>query len=235
MAQKSIDQGTLTEKEADRAFEIGMAPPDDFSIQDPSNGSLWNDRVDLGRLLIEWTGIWVLTGVAFYSVRKRTANAPRKASEATPATIAVASPAEAAAHTPPGVAPWLPVVVQTGLGKVYEFPTDEQAKQFESTTKQAGGETFRLVRAGRTPTPETPESSKRFTVGPKDVMAVVAGTAQGKSLWQNLLVKVLHDEATALRLVQFEYDELKRKGLPEIPIVDLMRRANERWERENSG
>lgn len=62
-----------------------------------------------------------------------------------------------------------------------------------------------------------------------------AGYAEGETLWRDLLIKVLHDEAKAVRLVQFELDELKRKGIPEIPIVALIKRATERWERDNAG
>lgn len=38
-----------------------------------------------------------------------------------------------------------PAVVQSGDGKVFQFPTIEQAQQFEADVQQAGGETLRLV------------------------------------------------------------------------------------------
>jgi hypothetical protein len=38
-----------------------------------------------------------------------------------------------------------PVVVQSDDGKVFQFPADSNAQQFETSVKQAGGETLRLV------------------------------------------------------------------------------------------
>lgn len=60
-------------------------------------------------------------------------------------------------------------------------------------------------------------------------------SAKGQALWQNLLVKVLHDEHKAVRLIQFEHDELSRKGLPDEDMESLMARAIARWERDNAG
>jgi hypothetical protein len=39
----------------------------------------------------------------------------------------------------------LPVVVQSDDGKVFQFPTAQNAEQFETSVKEAGGETLRLV------------------------------------------------------------------------------------------
>jgi hypothetical protein len=41
----------------------------------------------------------------------------------------------------------LPVVVQAGDGKVFQFPSNQEARQFELSAKEAGGETLRLVPA----------------------------------------------------------------------------------------
>ena len=38
-----------------------------------------------------------------------------------------------------------PAIVRSGDGKVFQFPTDGEAQQFEASIKQAGGETLRLV------------------------------------------------------------------------------------------
>lgn len=54
-----------------------------------------------------------------------------------------------------------------------------------------------------------------------------------KHLKQNLLTKVLHNDATAARLLQFEIDEGRRKGLPEENSETLLERAIERFERDN--
>jgi hypothetical protein len=59
-------------------------------------------------------------------------------------------------------------------------------------------------------------------------------SARVKQLKQNLLTKVLHNDATAARLLQFEIDELKRKGLPPEPIESMLERTIERWERDNA-
>jgi hypothetical protein len=40
-----------------------------------------------------------------------------------------------------------PVVVRSGDGKVFQFPGDSEAQQFESSAKAAGGKTLRLVSA----------------------------------------------------------------------------------------
>ncbi len=40
-----------------------------------------------------------------------------------------------------------PVVIQAGDGKVFQFPSNQEARQFELSAKEAGGETLRLVRA----------------------------------------------------------------------------------------
>src|SRR5579871_6618257 len=56
-----------------------------------------------------------------------------------------------------------------------------------------------------------------------------------EELRQDLRRKVLYDEAKIDRLIEFERDELKRKGQPEETIEDLMGRAIERWERDNAG
>lgn len=55
------------------------------------------------------------------------------------------------------------------------------------------------------------------------------------ALRQNLRVKVLYDEAKIDRLIEFERDELKRKGQREKTVEDLMERAIGRWERDNAG
>ena len=47
----------------------------------------------------------------------------------------------------------LPVVVQSADGKVFQFPGEPQARQFEKTAKEAGGGTLRLV-------PITPPASR---------------------------------------------------------------------------
>jgi hypothetical protein len=45
----------------------------------------------------------------------------------------------------------------------------------------------------------------------------------------------MYDEAKIERLIEFERDELKRKGRPEEVLEDLMQRAIARWERDNAG
>jgi FtsZ-binding cell division protein ZapB len=54
-----------------------------------------------------------------------------------------------------------------------------------------------------------------------------------KALKQNLLAKVLYDEAKAARLFQFEVEEVKRKGLPLESSEAILERAIERLERDN--
>jgi hypothetical protein len=39
----------------------------------------------------------------------------------------------------------IPAVVQSGDGKVFQFPTTQEARQFEVSVREAGGETLRLV------------------------------------------------------------------------------------------
>jgi hypothetical protein len=46
---------------------------------------------------------------------------------------------------------------------------------------------------------------------------------------------VLYDEAKIDRLIEFERDELKRKGQREEAVEDLMERAIGRFERDNAG
>src|ERR1035441_10061379 len=41
----------------------------------------------------------------------------------------------------------LPVVVQSGDGKLFQFPGNQEARDFEASAKEAGGETLRLVPA----------------------------------------------------------------------------------------
>jgi hypothetical protein len=43
--------------------------------------------------------------------------------------------------------PSLPVVIQSGDGKVFQFPGDAEARRFETAAQTAGGETLRLVPA----------------------------------------------------------------------------------------
>src|ERR1039457_5569201 len=38
-----------------------------------------------------------------------------------------------------------PAIVQSGDGKVFQFPTNGEAQQFEVSVREAGGETLRLV------------------------------------------------------------------------------------------
>lgn len=59
------------------------------------------------------------------------------------------------------------------------------------------------------------------------------GSARGATLRQNLRMKVMYDEAKIDRLIEFEREELKRKGQRETPVEDLMERAISRWERDN--
>jgi hypothetical protein len=49
--------------------------------------------------------------------------------------------------------PSLPVVIQSGDGKVFQFPGDAEARRFETAAQTAGGETLRLV-------PATPPAAK---------------------------------------------------------------------------
>jgi hypothetical protein len=139
-----------------------------------------------------------------------------------------------------------PITVQCGDGKVFQFPGEREAKQFEAAAKKAGAATFRLEPAGRTRATERPRPAKPAAPEPQDrartsdfleacLSAVAADSALGKGLWQNLLLKVGHDKPKAVRLVQLEIDELKRSALPEESFVALMQRAIERWERENRG
>jgi hypothetical protein len=55
------------------------------------------------------------------------------------------------------------------------------------------------------------------------------------ALRQDLRRKVLYDEAKIDRLIEFEREELARKGQREEAVEDLMERAIARWERDNAG
>ena len=70
-----------------------------------------------------------------------------------------------------------------------------------------------------------------------DAAAGVASTKEYgfEATKQNLLVKVMHDEAKLGSLIDFERDELKRNGRPQEPVEALMKRAIGRWERDNAG
>jgi uncharacterized membrane protein len=58
--------------------------------------------------------------------------------------------------------------------------------------------------------------------------------SQREALRQRLRHITIYDEAKIDRLIEFERDELKRKGrLPES-VESLMTRAIERWERDNA-
>jgi hypothetical protein len=59
--------------------------------------------------------------------------------------------------------------------------------------------------------------------------------ARRQGLRQNLRLKLLYDEAKMDRLIDFERQELKRKGRTQESVEDLMERAIARWERENAG
>ena len=60
-------------------------------------------------------------------------------------------------------------------------------------------------------------------------------SARRAELRQDLRRKVLYDEAKIDRLIEFERDELKRKGQREEAVEDLMERAIGRFERDNAG
>lgn len=55
------------------------------------------------------------------------------------------------------------------------------------------------------------------------------------ALRQNLRTKVLYDEAKIDRLIDFEREELKRKGQRPEAVEELMEKAIRRWERDNAG
>jgi hypothetical protein len=59
-------------------------------------------------------------------------------------------------------------------------------------------------------------------------------SGQGEALRQNLRLKVTYDEAKVDRLIEFERTELRRKGLADEGVENLMQRAIARWERENA-
>jgi hypothetical protein len=120
-----------------------------------------------------------------------------------------------------------PVVIQCGDGNVFQFNGEKEAQQFEASVTQAGGETFRLV-----PAPKSLARAAQQTPPPARQQTDPPATPRGQDLWRDLLGKVLSDQATALGLIQFEADELKRKGLPEESFEDLMQRAIDRWERD---
>ena len=61
-----------------------------------------------------------------------------------------------------------PIVIETGDGKVFSFPSEESAAEFERKAKAAGGTTRRLV-------PETAESRREKSGGP-----IVIETGDGK-------------------------------------------------------
>ena len=60
------------------------------------------------------------------------------------------------------------------------------------------------------------------------------GSPRREALRQRLRNITLYNEAKSDRLVDFERDELKRKGRPDETVEDLMERAIGRWERENA-
>jgi hypothetical protein len=60
------------------------------------------------------------------------------------------------------------------------------------------------------------------------------GSFRRKALRQRLRNITFHDNAKIERLIEFERDELRRKGRPEEAIEYLMARAIERWERDNA-
>ena len=65
-------------------------------------------------------------------------------------------------------------------------------------------------------------------------------SAHGDDLRQKLLTIVLHDEAKATALEQFEIDEMYRNGhLPEGPLTveiieDAIQRAIDRWQGDSA-
>lgn len=59
-------------------------------------------------------------------------------------------------------------------------------------------------------------------------------TSKREGLRQRLRNITFHDNGKIERLIEFERDELKRKGRPEEAIEELMSRAIERWERDNA-
>lgn len=59
-------------------------------------------------------------------------------------------------------------------------------------------------------------------------------SSQREALRQRLRLITIYDEAKIERLIEFERDELKRKGRPPESIESLMTRAIERWERDNA-
>jgi hypothetical protein len=59
-------------------------------------------------------------------------------------------------------------------------------------------------------------------------------SVQLEALRQNLRLKVTYDEAKVDRLIEFERTELRRKGLADEGVENLMQRAIARWERENA-
>ena len=59
-------------------------------------------------------------------------------------------------------------------------------------------------------------------------------SSQREALRQRLRLMTLYNEAKIERLIEFECDELKRKGRPQESIENLMTRAIDRWERDNA-
>ena len=185
---------------------------------------------------------WVLAVVSFYSIHKpfvalsKTTAPPRVPNAAANSAKGVLTPI-------PTTSP-LPVVILCGDGKVYTFSGEEAAAQFEEAAKQVGAATVRLVAADRMEAfqkrPATKQPGSNTTHEEKlsysfgaGLRAVVTSSAHAKMLWNALLIKVLHDEAKAIRLVEFELDERKRAGRHDVPLAELIQMANERWERDN--
>jgi len=77
------------------------------------------------------------------------------------------------------------------------------------------------ARNERAPTPEMPRPEFHFT--PK-----ATGSEKTEALRQNLLRKVMWDEAVMERLIEFE-----RAKLPNAPLHTLFESAIELWERDN--
>jgi hypothetical protein len=59
--------------------------------------------------------------------------------------------------------------------------------------------------------------------------------ARREALRRNLRLKLMYDETKIDRVIEYERTELKRRGEREISLEDLMKRAIERWERDNRG
>jgi hypothetical protein len=59
-------------------------------------------------------------------------------------------------------------------------------------------------------------------------------TSRRQALKQRLRNITIHDQAKTDRLIEFERTELIRKGRAKEDLDDLMERAIERWERDNT-